>query len=86
MIRREHYLAQLRRWRDKDAIKVITGIRRCGKSTLLALFREELQAAGVPAQNIIALNLKGSQLPTAYALRALRRGLAVRSCRGDNES
>ena len=59
MIRREHYLAQLRRWRDKDVIKVVTGIRRCGKSTLLALFREELQAAGVPAQNIIALNMEG---------------------------
>ena len=59
MIRREHYLAQLRRWRDKDVIKVVTGIRRCGKSTLLALFREELQASGVPAQNIIALNMEG---------------------------
>lgn len=59
MLKREHYIAQLRRWREKDVIKVITGIRRCGKSTLLALFREELLVGGVPQQNIISLNLEG---------------------------
>ena len=38
MITREYYLQELNNWRDKDLIKVITGVRRCGKSTLLKTF------------------------------------------------
>ena len=38
MIERTQYLEELKRWKDKDLIKVITGIRRCGKSTLFELF------------------------------------------------
>jgi len=34
MIERTEYLEELKRWKDKDLIKVVTGIRRCGKSTL----------------------------------------------------
>lgn len=59
MIQRPHYLQQLRRWREKDVIKVVTGIRRSGKSTLLTMFREELREKGVPAERIISLNLEG---------------------------
>jgi predicted AAA+ superfamily ATPase len=42
MIKRDFELSKLRLYRDKPVIKVITGIRRCGKSTLLELFRQEL--------------------------------------------
>ena len=42
IFRRSLYLDALSKWRDKDVIKVLTGIRRCGKSTLLELFREDL--------------------------------------------
>ncbi|MCI6100357.1 MAG: AAA family ATPase [Selenomonas sp.] len=59
MIQRPFYLDQLRRWREKDVIKVLTGIRRCGKSTLLSMFRKELRQSGVPEENIISLNLEG---------------------------
>lgn len=38
MIEREEYINKLKIWKDKDLIKVITGIRRCGKSTLFQLF------------------------------------------------
>ena len=38
MIERTKYLEELVRWKDKDLIKVVTGIRRCGKSTLFELF------------------------------------------------
>ena len=38
MIKRIEYLEELKRWKDKDLIKVVTGIRRCGKSTLFELF------------------------------------------------
>lgn len=58
MIERKEYLDALRRWRDKQVIKVITGIRRCGKSTLMELFQEELRQDGVPEERIIAINLE----------------------------
>lgn len=58
MILREHYLKKLRKLRDQNVIKVITGIRRSGKSTLLKQFQEELLTSGVTPRNIIALNLE----------------------------
>lgn len=58
MIERKEYLDALRRWRDKRVIKVITGIRRCGKSTLLELFQAELRREGVPEESILAINLE----------------------------
>ena len=47
MIERAEYLEQLKRFKDKDLIKVVTGIRRCGKSTLFELFIDYLKEAGV---------------------------------------
>ena len=44
MIIREHYLSQIRPFYDSDLIKIITGIRRCGKSIILQQTREELEA------------------------------------------
>lgn len=58
MIAREHYLKKLRKLRDQNVIKVITGIRRSGKSTLFKQFQDELRASGVAPRNIIALNLE----------------------------
>ncbi len=58
MIKRKCYLDQLLHWKDHDLIKVVTGVRRCGKSTVLKLFQEELQRTGVPTENIISLNLE----------------------------
>ena len=58
MIQREHYLKKLRKLRDQNVIKVITGIRRSGKSTLFRQFQAELLASGVAPRNIISLNLE----------------------------
>ena len=58
MIAREIYLKKLRLLRDQDLIKVITGVRRCGKSTLLEAFRSELLASGVKPEHIIFLNFE----------------------------
>ena len=38
MVERKQYLQELKQWKDDDVIKVVTGLRRCGKSTLLAQF------------------------------------------------
>jgi predicted AAA+ superfamily ATPase len=58
MINREQYLKTLRQFRDKDIIKIATGVRRCGKSTLFALFQEELKQSGVKESEIININFE----------------------------
>lgn len=58
MINREEYLNELIRWKDKDLIKVVTGIRRCGKSTLFDLFIDYLKTSGVKSNQIIYINLE----------------------------
>ena len=58
MIQRPQYLDNLIRFRDKQLIKVVTGIRRCGKSTLLELYRADLLSRGVRPRQMIALNLE----------------------------
>ena len=58
MIERTEYLEQLKRFKDKDLIKVVTGIRRCGKSTLFELFVKYLKEIGVKDNQIIKINLE----------------------------
>jgi len=58
MIRRESYLNLLRDFIDKPFIKVITGLRRCGKSVLLMMLRDELINKGIDENNIIYLNFE----------------------------
>lgn len=58
LIARPDYLEQLIRFRDKKLIKVITGIRRCGKSTLLDLYEDYLKSQGVEDRQVIRLNLE----------------------------
>jgi len=58
MILRENYLEKLRKSKNLDFIKVITGIRRSGKSTLLKQFQAELIKNGVSSKNIISVNFE----------------------------
>ena len=58
MIERNDYLNLLIRFKDKELIKVITGIRRCGKSTLLELYRNYLLSNGILEEQIISINLE----------------------------
>ncbi|MDR0908852.1 MAG: ATP-binding protein [Spirochaetaceae bacterium] len=57
MVYRTEYMKKLDFFKDKRLIKVVTGIRRCGKSTLLEMFQEKLLSEGVPKERIISLNL-----------------------------
>jgi predicted AAA+ superfamily ATPase len=58
MIKRETYLSRLRELKDVQLIKVVVGVRRCGKSTILQQFRDELLESGVSFQNIQTYNLE----------------------------
>ncbi len=58
MIAREEYMKLLVDFKDKELIKVVTGIRRCGKSTLYELYREYLLECGIPKKRIISINLE----------------------------
>lgn len=58
MIARDEYLDVLKRFKDKELIKVITGIRRCGKSTLLEIYQDYLLNNGVSEEQIISINLE----------------------------
>lgn len=56
--KRDLYLQQLRAFRDTEMIKVITGIRRCGKSSLMKLMANELRTGGVAEDQIIEINFE----------------------------
>ena len=58
MIIREKYLSKIRPFYDQDLIKVIMGIRRCGKSVLLLQIIEELKEKGIPESQIIYINFE----------------------------
>lgn len=61
MIPREKYINFLIEWKDKRVIKVITGIRRCGKSTLFTLFQSYLRSVGVAEEQIISINFEEAE-------------------------
>lgn len=73
MIKRDMYLKKIEPFIGKDVIKVLTGIRRCGKSVMLRLIQEQLQSQGVAPENIIGYNFEEYEhvhLCTAESLHA----------------
>ena len=71
MIARNEYLDCLTSFCNKQLIKVVTGIRRCGKSTLLELFRGELLKSGVLEQQITAINFEDAEFEDLMERKAL---------------
>lgn len=61
MIPREKYLSELIRFQDKDVIKVVTGVRRCGKSTLLDLMADHLARQGVASERILFFKMESME-------------------------
>ncbi len=71
MVIRPVYLEKLRRLKDKHLIKVVTGIRRCGKSTLLEMFQHVLLQEGVKRSRIITVNLEDGDFLNISDYKAL---------------
>jgi predicted AAA+ superfamily ATPase len=64
MHNRDAYMKTLLEFKDKKVIKIVTGMRRCGKSTLLQLFAQRLLADEVPEKNIIEMNFESIKYDT----------------------
>ena len=64
------YLDRLVKWRDRDMIKVVTGIRRAGKSTILSIFRNKLATLGVSPDQMVSVNFEDPDVPEFAGWRA----------------
>ncbi len=60
---RPRYLNDALRFRDTDLIKVITGVRRCGKSTLLTMIRKTIESENVTGRSFVSINLESKKIP-----------------------
>ena len=78
LIQREKYLEFLRRHKDQDVIKVVSGVRRCGKSTLFELFKQELLASGIKANQIISINFEDLEYELLQEYHALHEYIVER--------
>ena len=70
-IERKEYLDWLVRWREQQIIKVVSGVRRCGKATLFAIYRDWLLSQGVDERQIIAINFEDIDYEHLTGYRAL---------------
>lgn len=80
MIQRKEYMDKLKSFREKQLIKVITGIRRCGKSTLLELYREYLKNEGITDNQIISINFENVDFEYLQNYKALYQYIDSRLC------
>lgn len=78
LIPRPEYLAFLQRYRDRALIKVVSGVRRCGKSTLFILFRKFLMQQGVEPAQIISINFEDLAYESLCEYHALYRYITER--------
>lgn len=82
MIERTDYLQKLIAWKDEQIIKVVTGIRRCGKSTLLDLYKGYLKENGIGDEQIISVNFEDLENERLQDYMVLYAYLTERLCKG----
>ena len=81
-INRDHYLSILKNFKDQQIIKVITGIRRCGKSTLLEMFQDYLKENGVEEKQIISINFENADYEELQDRKKLYQYIKERLVKG----
>ena len=82
MVERKEYLKRLIQWKDEQVIKVVTGIRRCGKSTLLLQYQEWLKENGVSDEQIVTINFEELEYEELQDYKKLYAYLKDRLCEG----
>jgi uncharacterized protein len=81
MLKREMYMNRIRPFLGNDLIKVITGIRRSGKSVMLDQIREELEASGIPRECFIAINFENMSSASFTRAESLREEILTRAAK-----
>ena len=84
MIERKEYLDQLIQWKDEQVIKVVTGIRRCGKSTLLTQYQDWLKENGISEERIVSINFEELEYEELLDYKKLYAYLKARLVSGAN--
>lgn len=80
MVQRKEYLEKLISWKDEQVIKVVTGIRRCGKSTLLLQYQDYLKRHGILEEQILAINFEELEYEELLDYRKLYQYIKDRMC------
>lgn len=85
MFKREFYLNQIVKFKDTDFIKVLTGVRRSGKSVLMMLYKEYLEKNGVSNDNIIYMNFEDFTYQTITTDEKFRSAIQARLPKNSNK-
>lgn len=75
MILRSRYLDILRNYRDVPIVKILAGIRRCGKSTILEMLREELLSVGIPSDHVITMRYTSENFDDGMSSKEMYQGI-----------
>lgn len=75
MINRPHYMQLLKTYRDLPLVKILAGVRRCGKTTLLELLREDLLKDGIPADHILFVRYTSEDLDEDMTDKEMYKGI-----------
>ena len=82
MVQRKEYLEKLISWKDEQVIKVVTGIRRCGKSTLLSQYQDYLKQHDILEEQILAINFEELEYEELLDYRKLYQYIKDKMCAG----
>ena len=85
MIKRELYMSRIRPFIGSDLIKVMTGIRRCGKSVMLELVKQELCESGVHPSQFISINFEDMRYSHLQTAKALHDEITARAAEMDGK-
>ena len=81
MIKRELYMSRIRPFIGSELIKVMTGIRRCGKSVMLELIKQELTESGIDTARFISINFEDMRYAHLQTAKALHEEITQRGSR-----
>ena len=83
MIVRPYYLDMLKTYRDVPLVKILAGIRRCGKSTILDMLKDDLICSGIAADHVIQLRYTSEELDDSMTAKQMYRDIKEKMT--DNE-
>ncbi len=83
MIIRPHYMKMLKTYRDVPLVKILAGVRRCGKSTILEMLRDDLKSSGIPNDHIIFERYTSEYIDEGMTAKGMHDAIKERMIDGD---